>query len=181
MMREGFQEDPLLLPHCFLLQEEPPVSEEKMKTTVMMRKICFSLPPDLGVRQRGILLLGECEESLRGEYAGRWCWAPLGVERLKGGSPSHSLWKLAGEDVMEETQPGLDWSWEKGKIRLITGGVEEGGGCQALVKETAVVMMMGFHLLHLLWLRAEVSGCPIDHLHMVLLQQLPRRHQRPRS
>lgn len=77
MMTEGFLEDPLLLLllllRYFLLQEKPPVSEGKTTTmkTVKMRKICFSLPPALVVRQRGTLLLVECRESLREVYAGR--------------------------------------------------------------------------------------------------------------
>lgn len=70
-MTEEFQEDPPLL----LLQEKPPVSEGKTMTmtmkTVKMRKICFSLPPVLVVRQRGTLLLGECVGSLQEVYAGR--------------------------------------------------------------------------------------------------------------
>lgn len=92
MMMEGFQEDLLLLHHHhFLLQEKPPVSERKMMKTEMMRKICFSLPPDLAVRQRETLLLGECVGSLQVVYAGRWCWAPQGGEWQKGETPSHSL------------------------------------------------------------------------------------------
>jgi len=70
-MTEGYQEDLLLL-HHFLLQEKLPVSEGKtmMMKTVKMRKICFSLPPDLVVRQRGTLLLGECTGNLQEVYAG---------------------------------------------------------------------------------------------------------------
>lgn len=72
MMTEGFQEDLLLLHHHFLLQRKPPVSEGKtMKMkTVKMRKICFSLPPDLVVRQQGTLLLEECVGNLQEVYAG---------------------------------------------------------------------------------------------------------------
>ena len=60
---EGYQEGLLLL------QERLPVSEGK---TMMMKmvKICFSLPPDLVVRQQGTLLLGECTGSLQEVYGG---------------------------------------------------------------------------------------------------------------
>lgn len=69
MMTEGFLEDPLHL------QEKPPVSEGKTMTMkkVTLRKICFSLPPALVVRQRGTLHLVGCVESLREAYVGRWC------------------------------------------------------------------------------------------------------------
>lgn len=82
-MTEGFLEGLLLLPHHFLLREKPPVSEGKTMTmkTVKMRKICFSLPPTLVVRQRVTLLLGECMGSPREVYAGRWCWEPRDGER----------------------------------------------------------------------------------------------------
>lgn len=72
MTREGLQEDPLLLHRC-LLREKLPVSEGKtmMKKMVKKRKICFSLPPDLVVRQRGTPLLGECVGNLWEVYAGR--------------------------------------------------------------------------------------------------------------
>ncbi len=185
MMMEGFQEDPpllLLLLHHFL-QEKPPVSERKTMTmkTVMMRKICFSLPPDLVVRQRGTLLLVECAGSLQEVYAGRWCWAPQGGERQKGGNPSHSLWRQVGEAEREETQPALGWSGVKGRIHLITGEVEEEEGCLGLVRETAAGMRMGSHLWHFLSLKAEVSACPNDRLHTEPLQQLPGQHRRPRS
>lgn len=73
MTTEGSQGDLLLLLHHLLLQEKPPVFEGKTMTmkTAMMRKICFSLPPDLVVRQRGTLLLGECVGRLQEVYAGR--------------------------------------------------------------------------------------------------------------
>lgn len=76
MMTEGFQEDLLLLHHHhhFPLQAKPPVSEGKtmmMMKMVKMMKICFSLLPDLVVRQQGTLLLVECAESLKEVYAGR--------------------------------------------------------------------------------------------------------------
>ena len=75
MMREGFQEDLLLL-LLLLLQEKLPVSERKMMMMMMMKMvkmkmICFSLPPDLVVRQRGTLLLGVCVGSLQEVYASR--------------------------------------------------------------------------------------------------------------
>lgn len=182
MMTEGYQEDLLLL-HHFLLQEKPPVSEGKTMTmkTVKMRKICFSLPPDLVVRRRGTLHLGVCVGSLQEVYAGRWCWAPQGGERQKGENPSHSLWRQAEEGEREEMQPALGWSLVKGRIHLVTGGAEEEEGCLGLAKETAVGMRMGFLLWHFLSLKAEVLACPIGHLHMEPLQQLPGRLQRPRS
>lgn len=72
MKMEGFQEDPLLRHQHFLLQEKPLVSEGKtMKMRrVVMRKICFSLPPGLDVRQQGKQLLGEFGGSLQEVYAG---------------------------------------------------------------------------------------------------------------
>lgn len=181
MMTEGFQED--LLPHHFLHQKKLLVYEGKTMMTKMvkMRKIYFSLPPSLVVRQQGTLLLGECTGSLTEVYAGRWCWVPQGGGRQKGETPSHSLLRQAGEGEREETQPELGWYEVKGRIHLITGGVEEEGGCLGLVKETVAGMRMDFHLWHFLSLKAEVSACPIDHLHMEPLQQLPGQHQQPHS
>lgn len=71
MMTEGFQEDQLL--HHFLLQEKLLACEGKtmMKKKVRMRKNGFLLLLDLVVRQRGTLLLVECEGSLTEVYAGR--------------------------------------------------------------------------------------------------------------
>lgn len=180
MKTEGFQEEPLL--HHFLLQEKPPVSEGKAMTmkTVKMRKICFSLPPDLVVRQRGTLPPGECVGSLHQVYAGHWCWAPQGGERQKGETPSHSLWSQVGEGERREMQPGLGWSLVKGKIHLTRGEVEEEEGCLGLVKETAVGMRTGCLLWHFLSLKAEVSACPIGRLHTEPLQQLPGQHRQPR-
>lgn len=152
MMTEGFQADLLL--HHFLLQEKLLVYEGKTMTTkkVKMRKTCFSLPPDLVVRQQGTLLLGECAGSLKEVYAGHWCWAPQGGERQKGETPSHSLWRQAGEGEREEMQPELGWYEVKERIHLITGIVEGEGGCLGLVKEIAAGMRMDFHLWHFLWL-----------------------------
>lgn len=83
MTTEGFPEDLLLLHRHLLLLEKHPVSEGKTTTmkTVKMRKICFSLPPALVVRQRVTLLLGECMGSQREAYAGRWCWEPRDGEQ----------------------------------------------------------------------------------------------------
>lgn len=180
---EGFQEDLLLLHHYLHLQEKPPVSEGKTMTmkTVKMRKICFSLPPDLVVRQRGTLLQGECAGSLWEVYAGRSCWASQGGERQKGEIPSHSLWRRADEGEREETRPGPGWSGVRGRIRLITGEVEEEEGCPGLVKGTAAVTRTGSHLGRFLSLRAEVSACPIDRSHTEPLQRLPGQRRRPRS
>lgn len=61
------------------------------------------------------------------------------------------------------------------------GEVEEEEGCLDLVKETAVGMKMGSHLWHFLLLKDEVSACPIDHLHMEPLLQLPGQHRQPHS
>lgn len=180
MMMEGFREVLLLLHHQLSLQEKLPVSEGKTMTTEKMRKICFSLLPDLVVRPRGTLLLGECVGSLQEVYGGR-CWPCQGGERQKGETPSHSLWRQAGEGEREEMQPGLGWSGVKGRIHLIMGGVEEEEGCLGLVKETAVGMRKGSHLWHFLSLKAGVSACPIDRLHMEPLQQLPGQHRRPHS
>lgn len=72
MMTEGFQADLLLRHQHFLPQEKALVSEGKTWTMkrVVMRRICFSLPRDLYVRQRGTLLLGEFAGSLQEVYAG---------------------------------------------------------------------------------------------------------------
>lgn len=130
---------------------------------VMRGKICFSLPPDLAAGQQGTLLLEEYKESLKEEYAGRWCWAPQIGEQQKGGTPNHSLWRQAGEDGREEMQPGQGWSWETGMIRSIMEEVEEEEGYRGLEREIAVEMKMGFHLWHFLLLRVEVSVCPTGH------------------
>jgi len=159
MTTEVFQEDPLLL--HYLHQEKPPVFEGKTMKTVKMRKICFSLPRDLVVRQRGTLLPGECVGNLQQVYVGHWCWAPLGGERRKGETPSHSLWRQVGEGERKEMRPGLGLSLVKGRIHLIKGDVEEEEGCLGLVKETAVGMRTGCLLWHFLLLKAEVSACPI--------------------
>lgn len=67
MMRGVFQEEQPLL-HHFLLQEQLPVSGGMvmmmMKKTAKMKRIGFSLPPDLVVRQQGTLPLGEYVGSL---------------------------------------------------------------------------------------------------------------------
>lgn len=177
----GFQEDLLL--HHFLLQEKLLVYEGKTMTTkkVKMRKICFSLPPDLVARQQGKLLLGECMASLKEVYAGRWCWVPQRGERQKGETPNHSLWRQASEGETEEKQPEMGWYEVKGKIHLIVGVVEEEVGCLGLVKEMAAGMRMDFHLWHFLLLKAEVSVCPIVRLRMEPLQQLLGQRQQPHS
>lgn len=177
MTKVGFQEGLLRL------QEKLLVSEGKTTTTktVKMKKICSSLPPDLVVRRRGTLLLGECVESLKEACAGRSCWAAQGGGRKRGETPSHSLWREAGEGEREEMQPGLGWYEVKGSIHLIMKEVREVGGCPDLVKETAAVKSMDFHPWHFLSLKAEVSAFPIDRSHMEPLQQLPGQHQRPHS
>lgn len=144
---EGFREVLLLHHHQFRLQEKLPVSEGKIMTMKMvkMRKIYFSRLPDLVVRPRGTLLLGECMGILQVVYGGR-CLACQGGERQKGETPSHSLWQQAGEGEREEMQPGLGWSVVKGRIHLITGGVEEEEGCLGLVKEMVVGMRKDSHL-----------------------------------
>lgn len=168
--------------HRFPLQEKSPVSEGKTMTmkTVKMRKICFSLPPDLVVRQRETLLLGECVGSRQEGYAGRWYWAPQGAERQQEETPSHSLWRHLGGAVRKERQPGPGWSLVKGRIRLITGELQEEEGCLRLVKETAAGGRRG-SLLWPLSLMAEVSACPIGHLHKEPLQLLPGQRRPPRS
>lgn len=100
--------------------------------------------------------------SLQEVYAGRWCWVPLGGERQKGETPSHSLWKQAGEGEREETQPGRGWFAATGRIHLIMGEAEEEGGCLGLERETAAGTRTGSHLWHFLSLKAEVSACPTD-------------------
>lgn len=182
-MTEGFLEGPLLLHRHLLLLEKPPVSEGKTMTmkTVKMRKICFSLPPALVVRQRATLLLGECMGSQREVYAGRWCWEPRDGEPQRGETPNHSLWRQAGEGERGEMRPGQGWSEVKGRIHLITEEVEEEEGCLGPVKVIVVGMRMDSHLWHFLSLKAEVSECPIDHLHMEPLLQLPEQHQQPHS
>lgn len=174
MMMEGFLEDLLHL------QEKAPVSEGKtmMMKKVKMRKICFSLPPALVVRQQGTLHLVGCMGSLREAYAGRWCWGPQDGEQQRGETPIHSQWRKAGEDEREEMQPGLGWSGGKGRIHLIR---EEEEGFLGLVKETAAERRTGSRLWHHLLLKAEVSECPIGHLHTEPLQQLPEQHRQHRS
>lgn len=146
-----------------------------------MRKICFSLPPALVVRQLETLLLGECMGSLREGCAGRWCWELQSGERRREETPSHSLLRQEGEAEREETQPGLGWSGVKGRTHLLTEGGEEVEGCRGLVKVTAVGMKRGYLPWHYPSLRAEVSACPIGRLHTEPLQRLPERHQRLRS
>lgn len=181
---EGFREVLRFLLHryWFRLREKLPASEGKTMTVQKekMRKICFSLLPDLAVRLRGTPLRGECAGILKVACGGR-CWAFQGGECQKGETPSHSLWRQVGEDEKEETPPGLGWFGAKGRSRLITGGAEEEEGCLGLEKETAVGTTKDSHLWRFLWLKAEVSAFPTDRSHMELLPQLPEQHRQPRS
>lgn len=172
----------LLRRYWFRLQGKLPASEGKTMTTQRekARKICFSLPPDLGVRLRGTPLRGECAGILK-EVCGGRCWAFRGGGRQKGETPSHSLWRQVGEDERAETPPGLGWFGVKGRIHLVTGGAEEEEGCLGLEKETAVGTRRGSHLWHFLWPKAGVSAFPTGRLHTELLPQLPGQHRRPRS
>lgn len=180
---EGLREVPRFLLHryWFRLQEKLPASEGKTMTMQKekMRKICFSLLPDLVVRLRGTPLRGECAGTLKEAYGGR-CWAFQGGERQRAETPSHSLWRQEGEDEREEMPPGLGWFGVKGRIHLITGGAEEEEGCLGLEKETAVGTRKGSHLWRFLGLKAEVSAFPTDRLHTELLPQLPEQHRQPR-
>jgi len=63
-------------------------------------------------------------------------------------TPSRSLWRQAGEGEREGMQPGLDWSEEKVRIRLLEEEVEEEEGCLGPAKATAAARRMGSHLWH---------------------------------
>lgn len=78
-------------------------------------------------------------------------------------------------------QPGLGWSEVMGRIHLIMEEAAGEEGCLGPVKVIVVGKRMGSHLWHFLSLKVEVSECPIDHLHMEPLLQLPEQHQQPRS